>query len=71
MTDKFPKAYVNAVRKDPMMEYVPFENLDIGARKSGLPKEGKKGNLGIDHVGGGVSPPLDVIELDRVGGPPV
>jgi len=56
-TDKgrFPRAYVNTVKKDPMMEYVPFETLSIGARNSGLPKGMKKEGMGLDHVGGTAS----------------
>lgn len=52
MADRFPKAYVNNVRKDPMMEYVPMDKTSIGSRSSGLPKDVKKGDLGLDHVGG-------------------
>lgn len=52
MADRFPKPYVDTVRKDPMMEYVPFENTGIGSRKSGTPKDVKKGDMGLDHVGG-------------------
>lgn len=52
MSDRFPKAYVNTVKKDSMMEYVPMETMDIGARKSGLPKGMKKEGMGLDHVGG-------------------
>ena len=49
---KFPKPYVNNTRKDPIMEYVPFEKTGIGSRASGLPKDVKAGTLGLDHVGG-------------------
>lgn len=53
MSDRFPKPYVNSTKVDrALMEYVPFDTLDIGARKSGLPKDGKKGDLALDHVGG-------------------
>lgn len=51
-TGRFPKAYVNDVKKDPIMEYVPFDKLDIGARSSGLPKNVKPQGMGLDHVGG-------------------
>jgi hypothetical protein len=49
---KFPKPYVNDTKMDPMMEYVPFSKTGIGSRASGLPKDGKKGQMGIEHVGG-------------------
>ena len=55
MPERFPKAYVNTVKKDSMMEYVPFDNLDIGARPSGMPKQIKKEGMGLDHVGGTAS----------------
>jgi hypothetical protein len=55
MSDRFPKPYVNNVRKDPMMEYTTFPNTGIGSRPSGMPKSVKKGNLGLDHVGGTAS----------------
>lgn len=51
----FPKPYVNSVNQDdPMMERVPFDKMDIGARSSGLPKgdELASKSMGIDHVGG-------------------
>ncbi|HEY4355944.1 MAG TPA: hypothetical protein VGN16_09370 [Acidobacteriaceae bacterium] len=50
---RFPKPYVNNTRVDrALMEYVPFENTSIGSRKSGTPKNVKKDDMGIDHVGG-------------------
>lgn len=49
---RFPKAYVNTVKKDPIMETVPFDTLSIGARSSGLPKNVKGEKMGLDHVGG-------------------
>jgi hypothetical protein len=52
MAERFPKAYVNTVKRDSMMEYVPFEHMDIGARASGMPKNVKKQGMGLDHVGG-------------------
>lgn len=55
MPERFPRAYVNQVKKDSIMEYVPFDTLDIGARKSGLPKSAKPEKMGIDHVGGTAS----------------
>ena len=56
MADRTPRAYLNDVPKegtDPVMEYVDFPVLGIGARKSGQPTgvdAGRKMNL--DHVGG-------------------
>ena len=49
---RFPRPYVNNVRKDPIMEYVPFERTGIGSRSSGLPKDVKADNLNLEHVGG-------------------
>ena len=54
---KFPSAYLNDVPMAgtaPGIEVVPQANMDIGARKSGMPKFGKNGTMGIDHVGGRV-----------------
>lgn len=58
MADSFPKAYVNEVPKEGKggpMEYVPFDTLGIGARKSGLPDSASDGPKGLDHVGGSTS----------------
>jgi hypothetical protein len=57
MAERFPRAYVNTVKKDPMMEYVPFDNTEIGARKSGVPKSLSSTDkcLSLDHVGGTAS----------------
>lgn len=59
MADKFPKPYVNDVKIDTnTMKYVndgDFAKMGIGARSSGLPKNGAapgKGGMSIDHVGG-------------------
>lgn len=56
MADRFPKAYVNTAKKDDaLMKYVnggDFAHMGIGARSSGMPKDMKKGDLGLDHVGG-------------------
>jgi hypothetical protein len=50
---RFPKAYVNQVRQDDsLMQYVTFPTMDIGARKSGMPKSAKPEKMGLDHVGG-------------------
>ena len=49
---KFPRPYVNTVKRDDaLMEYVTFENLGIGARKSGMPKEASEGPKSLEHVG--------------------
>lgn len=49
----FPKAYINDVNEaDPMMERVPTDKMDIGARASGMPKgEVTSSVMGIEHVG--------------------
>ena len=50
---KFPKPYVNDVRKDEsLMQYVPTDKMDIGARSSGLPKSASEGPKSLEHVGG-------------------
>jgi len=53
---RFPKAYVNDVRLDPMMEYVTFPNTGIGSRTSGMPKGNQMSHtdshLSLEHVGG-------------------
>lgn len=52
---KFPGPYVNDAKKDDtIMEYVPMDTMDIGARKSGLATKGevKRDDMGIEHVGG-------------------
>jgi hypothetical protein len=54
MADKFPRPYVNSVPEEgsePMMQYVPFKNLGIGARPSGLPKDGVNDIKSLTHVG--------------------
>lgn len=54
MADKFPRPYVNSVPKEGgvgMMEYVPFDHLQIGARPSGMPKSGTNNIKSLDHVG--------------------
>lgn len=55
MADRFPKPYVNTVKKDGIMEYVPMDKTGIGSRSSGMPRDVKKGDLGLDHVGGTAS----------------
>jgi hypothetical protein len=52
---KMPRAYVNDVPaegSDKVMNYVPFDKMDIGARSSGVPKNNLNGAPGIEHVGG-------------------
>ena len=58
MADNFPRPYVNTVPKEnaePMMEYVNFNHLGIGARPSGMPKEGPNNIRSLDHVGSDAS----------------
>jgi hypothetical protein len=49
---RFPGPYVSDVREnDPIMKRVGQDNLEIGARPSGLPKGVKAERMGISHVG--------------------
>ena len=52
----FPRPYVNEVPKEgdgKMMEYVDFKKMGIGARPSGLPKDGvNSAGMSLEHVGG-------------------
>lgn len=52
---RFPAPPVNDTGEsranDPMMERVPQDTMDIGARRSGLPKNVSNGGT-IEHVGG-------------------
>lgn len=51
-TGRFPKAYVNDVKKDDsMMVYVQMDKMDIGARESGKPKMASTGPKSLEHVG--------------------
>lgn len=53
---KFPGPYVNSTKEnDPIMERVPLETMDIGARKSGMPTtaDAKSEGMSIKHVEGG------------------
>ena len=53
-TGRFPGSYVKdtpAEGSDRMMEYVPFENMGIGARASGKPKGTINGSGSLEHVG--------------------
>lgn len=48
---RFPGPYVSTVTEDdPLMERVPQDKLEIGARASGMPKESKNG-VTLSHVG--------------------
>lgn len=50
-----PRPYVNDVKEDrSLMVYPPDDNMDIGARKSGVPKSASTGPKGLEHVGGSV-----------------
>lgn len=49
---RIPKPYVNDTQVDRgLMEYVPFENMDIGARKAGMPPSASEGPKRLEHVG--------------------
>jgi hypothetical protein len=49
---RFPGPYINSVKADdPIMKRVPMATLDIGARKSGLPKSPTADEATISHVG--------------------
>jgi len=49
---KLPGPYVSDVKVDNgLMEYPPFPNMDIGARKSGMPGSASMGPKRIEHVG--------------------
>lgn len=52
-TGKFPSPYLNDVKaNDPIMKRVDQDNLEIGARPSGMPKGSVKGaGMSITHVG--------------------
>jgi hypothetical protein len=50
----FPQANINTVPAegaDPMMEYTKLTDMDIGARRSGMPKTVSSGPRSIEHVG--------------------
>lgn len=50
---KFPRPFVNSVppeNAESMMEYVDFNRMGIGARKSAMP-DGLNGIRSLDHVG--------------------
>jgi len=49
---KIPTPYVNDVKEDnSTMQYVAFDTMGIGARKSGIPSGNTNGIKGLDHVG--------------------
>jgi len=49
---KFPRPYRTEVKRDDsIMVYTKFENNEIGARPSGMPKDASAGPLSIEHVG--------------------
>lgn len=51
---RFPAPYLNETKaEDPIMHRVPMDTMDIGARPSGLPKDGvNSDNMQLKHVGG-------------------
>lgn len=52
---KIPGPYMNDVKIDKgLMQYPPFETMDIGARSSGLPGSASNGPKNLQHVGEGV-----------------
>lgn len=52
MADRFPRAYdSNVKRDDSLLVYTTFDNMGIGARKSGTPKAASEGPKSIEHVG--------------------
>lgn len=49
---KFPGPYLNDTKVDhSAMKYVPFPNMDIGARPSAMPKGVANTTMTIGHVG--------------------
>lgn len=56
---KFPGPYVNDTKIDEsLMKYVPFDNTEIGSRKSGMPKGIGAEKMSIDHVGDSTPGPV-------------
>jgi hypothetical protein len=50
---QIPGPYVETVKEDKgLMIYPPDETMDIGARRSGMPRDASRGPKSIDHVGG-------------------
>jgi hypothetical protein len=55
---RFPRAYDNDVPKEgdsSVAEYVDFDNMGIGARKSGTPPNASEGPKNLTHVGNDAS----------------
>lgn len=49
--DSFPRPYQNDTKVDNgLMQYVPFENGDVGNRKSNMINGIKDSGMSIDHV---------------------
>jgi hypothetical protein len=49
---KVPTPYINDVKEDTsVMHYVEFPTMGIGARMSGLPKNGTNHIASLEHVG--------------------
>ena len=49
--DSFPRPYAENSKVDnSLMEYVPFDNGDIGNRKSNMVKGIKDSGMGLSHV---------------------
>ena len=57
MADKMPRPYINDVKQDNSTMVYPnggdFAITEIGARKSGQPKDTKSSGMGLTHVGNG------------------
>lgn len=54
----FPRPYTNSVPEEgeeKRMVYTEFKNMGIGARKSGMPKDGTNGIKSLNHVGDSAS----------------
>lgn len=55
-SDRFPKAYTSDVKRDDALGvYTTFDNMGIGARKSGMPKRASEGPKSLEHVGSSAS----------------
>lgn len=53
MPGKIPGPYIDTVEvNNTLIEYPPFREMDIGARKSGMPKDVSSGPRSLEHVGG-------------------
>ena len=52
MSDRFPKATTDGVKRDDsLMVYPTFAQMGIGARASGLPSKASDGPKNLEHVG--------------------